>query len=64
MVVFIIRRIIREQKEGAKPKVTKREMIEDKLKMHPDESSAAIAALCGCSERHVQQTKKTKSESA
>jgi len=35
-------------------------MVDDKLKMHPDESNAAIAILCDCSERYVQQRRKEK----
>ena len=54
----VILRIIEEGKEGKKVKVTKKEMVLEKLIMHPDESSSAIAALCGCALRYVQQIKK------
>jgi hypothetical protein len=37
---------------------TKKDMVLEKLKMHPDESNSAIALLCDCSDRYVREIKK------
>ena len=51
----IIRNIMKEQTNGQ----TKKDLILEKLAMHPNESSSAIASLCDCTERYVQQIRKT-----
>jgi len=61
MVVFIIKRLIEENRRKEKKEkstFTKKEMVDDKILMHPNESNNDIAALCGCSVRLVQQRRK------
>jgi len=54
----VILRIIEEGKEGKKVKVTKKELVLEKLIMHPDESCDAIGLLCDYAGRYVRQIKK------
>lgn len=54
----IILEMIEDKKNGKKVKVTKKEMVDDKLLMHPDEPISAIAALSDCTERYAYQRKK------
>jgi len=54
----IIFEMIEEIKEGKKVKMTKKELVKEKIIMHPNEKSSAIAALCDCTERYIQQIKK------
>lgn len=50
-----IRKMIEKNTER---NITKKDLVIDKLIMYPEESTSAIASLCGCSERYVQQIKK------
>ena len=54
----IILEMIEEKTDGKKSKVTKKELVLEKLIMHPDESSSSIATLCGCALRYVQLIRK------
>ncbi len=56
-VPVIIAEMLEENRKKRQPKKTKREIIEEKIKLHPKETSSAIASLCNCSERHVQRIK-------
>lgn len=59
MVIFIIEEMLREKQQGKKKqKITKKDLVKDKILMHPDESNDAIAKICDCTERYVQQIKK------
>jgi len=51
----IIEDMMKEDKNGEKVKMTKREMVLDKKAMHPDESSDAIGLLCDCTGRYARQ---------
>ena len=39
-------------------KPSKKDMVLEKIEMHPDEKNSAIAALCKCSERYIRLIKK------
>ena len=54
----VILRIIEEGKKGKKVKVIKKEMVDDKIKMHPDETCDAIGLLCDCTGQYVWKRKK------
>jgi len=50
--------IIKQIIEESKPALTKKEIVAEKLQMYPDEPTDAIAAVCKCTRRYVQQIKK------
>ncbi len=58
----IIREMLRKQKGNNEEKITKEELILEKLLMHPDESSEAIAIVTGSTPQYVNKVKKKKKQ--
>ncbi|MFX1502933.1 MAG: zonular occludens toxin domain-containing protein [Promethearchaeota archaeon] len=57
-IPFIIKEMLFDQKPIKKKKLSKKELVIDKIKIHPDESNKSIATICKCDESYISKIRK------